>query len=119
MRHRVLSAGMLGLLLWGCMPPGQPKWGPPRLRGHFTIVASRKLENFAETTGFTKVTGKSCRSAIHYLMLGVADDRVIERAVEDALSKAPSSNALILAKIEFSESGGACVTVTGLPVSRP
>ena len=31
----------------------------------------------------------------------MVEDRVIERAVEDALARAPGSNALLFAKIDF------------------
>lgn len=86
--------------------------------GRFTLLASRAIPGFSDLGAGAAVTGRGCREHRKYFGEGRLDDPVIERAVGDALAKAPRANTLLLAKMTFDEPDEDCVTVTGWAATR-
>jgi hypothetical protein len=97
-----LTVGLLALLFTGCA----------KLSGTFSIAAPPGLHSTLPEA-IAKVTGKSCFSYGKALL--EQDDPAIERAVRDAISKAPGANALINASFEDQ---GECIIVTGWAVAK-
>ena len=79
-------------------------------RGHFTLVTTRPMPEFAQVGSQPRVVGRACFGVGAWFG---GDDAVIEAAVEDAISKGADANALFLAKIQDT---GRCVEAEGWPV---
>lgn len=106
MRHLLVGATTAALLTSCTGPPA----GPLVYRGHFTLVTSRSVSDFAEVGLQPRVLGRACFSASAWL--GDSDE-AIQAAVEDAISQRADANALLLAQID---DVGRCIEVQGWPV---
>jgi hypothetical protein len=98
---RVLAAVLASMAI-GC--------ASERSMGNFTLVASRSLEGFEVPDGQKRVEGRACFGSV------LEDDDAYQRAVEDALRKAPGANVLVLVEMQ---DVGECVEVKGWPIVRP
>ncbi len=95
---------LIVLLLFGC--------GVKAHRGDFQIVSTKNIENGFVILSNQPVEGKACFGAVSIITGLPLPDNVIERAIDDAISKYPG--AVYLLNLSFIDKGY-CFYVKGFP----
>lgn len=81
----------------------------PQVHGNFRLISTDVLPNRYEKIFDSRTTGTQCYESI--------ENKQVELAVRNAISKQPGADALIMVDIWlYRESDQACVKAEGLPV---